>query len=139
MIPAVHISLPVTDLKASVGFYRRFLGADPVKEREDYAKFRLTDPPLNLALNEVPGAVGQTAGHLGIEVSSSSEVWRRRGGVQEAGLVTRTEEGVDCCYAVQDKFWVTDPDGARWEVFTVTDDAGQAAGAATCCAPGCCA
>ena len=26
---------------------------------------------------------------------------------------------VDCCFALQDKVWTTDPDGNRWEIFTV--------------------
>jgi hypothetical protein len=25
----------------------------------------------------------------------------------------------DCCYALQDKIWVTDPNGYRWEIFVV--------------------
>lgn len=138
MPEAIHVSLPVRDLRASVGFYRRFLGVDPVKERPGYAKFRLQEPPLNLTLNAVSTPARIAAGHLGIEVRESSEVWKRRELVQGAGLVTRTEEDVDCCYAVQDKFWVTDPDGVEWEVFTVKDAAGVVAAGAACCAPGCC-
>jgi hypothetical protein len=45
-----------------------------------------------------------------------------------------------CCYAVQDKVWVHDPDGAPWEVYTVLADAPPgphavpSAGGAECCA-----
>ena len=39
------------------------------------------------------------------------------------GLDTLTEDEVACCYALQDKVWVTDPDGAKWEVYTVLADA----------------
>jgi hypothetical protein len=63
-----------------------------------------------------------------------------------AGLTVRTEDQVDCCYAVQDKVWVEDPDGNQWEVFVVTADSPHrvpaAAAAATnegaCCASTCC-
>ncbi|MDX6558134.1 MAG: hypothetical protein QOF72_1183, partial [Blastocatellia bacterium] len=27
-----------------------------------------------------------------------------------------------CCYAVQDKTWVSDPDGNEWEAFVVLQD-----------------
>jgi hypothetical protein len=30
--------------------------------------------------------------------------------------------GVDCCYANQDKFWVSDPDGVEWEVYFLRHD-----------------
>ena len=39
------------------------------------------------------------------------------------GLDATSEENVSCCYAVQDKVWVHDPDGAPWEVYTVLADA----------------
>lgn len=138
MTQTVHISLYTADLRASVEFYQRFLGAGPVKERPDYAKFQLADPPLNLALNRVADPPRPGISHLGLQVSASSDVWARRSEVESKGLSTRTEEAVDCCYAVQDKFWVTDPNGIEWEVFTVLDDAGVAAASDACCAPGCC-
>ena len=138
MTSAIHVSLHTADLEASVDFYQRFLGTDPIKERPGYAKFELASPGLNLTLNQVADAPKPGISHLGIQVPASSEVWKRRGQVESTGLTTRTEEGVDCCYAVQDKFWVTDPNGVEWEVFTVLDDAGVVASAAACCAPECC-
>ena len=39
------------------------------------------------------------------------------------GLDTLTQDSTTCCYAVQDKVWVHDPDGAPWEVYTVLADA----------------
>ena len=46
-----------------------------------------------------------------------------------------------CCYAVQDKVWVDDPDGAPWEVYTVLADsdvpAGQLRTVDTCGAGAC--
>jgi hypothetical protein len=50
---------------------------------------------------------------------STKEVaaWQKK--VEKAGIKTITEEGTDCCYALQDKFWFEDPDGNSWEVFFV--------------------
>jgi hypothetical protein len=51
-------------------------------------------------------------------------------------LPTFTEEDTTCCYAVQDKVWIEDPDGNSWEVFVVKSDAAvMKADASTCCAP----
>ena len=36
------------------------------------------------------------------------------------GWITEVEDQRTCCYAVQDKVWLTDPDGNRWELFVVT-------------------
>lgn len=38
-------------------------------------------------------------------------------------LATAVEDNVTCCYALQDKVWVDDPDGAQWGVYTVLADA----------------
>ena len=138
MTAATHISLYTRDLDRSVEFYRRFLGVDPIKQRTDYAKFRVDPPGLNLALNEVPDPPRPGISHLGIEVADSASVFRRREEVERAGLTTRTEEDVDCCHALQDKFWVTDPDGVAWEVFTVKADTDTTETVGACCAPGCC-
>jgi hypothetical protein len=54
----------------------------------------------------------------------------------EAGLIPRDEMKTDCCYAVQDKAWVSDPDGNQWEVFVVLEDnLPEKAEAGVCCAP----
>jgi hypothetical protein len=39
-------------------------------------------------------------------------------------MATEVEDGTTCCYALQDKVWVTGPGGERWEVYTVLADAG---------------
>ena len=39
------------------------------------------------------------------------------------GWVDSVEKDSTCCYAVQDKVWVHDPDGAMWEFYTVLADA----------------
>jgi len=58
---------------------------------------------------------------------------------EELGLVPREEMQTTCCYALQDKAWVQDPDGNEWEVFAVLEDnLGEEASKsadATCCTP----
>ena len=139
-----HVSINVRNVEHSVGFYRKMLGVEPSKVRTGYAKFDVQNPPLNLALNEVPDLAGPGAlSHLGLQVSSTDDVLAIRTRWAEAGLVTRDEMKTDCCYATQDKTWVHDPDGNEWEAFVVLKDTlPEVAGAAACCstqasAPGC--
>jgi len=135
MASAVHISLNVSDFPRSTDFYRRFFG-EPKKLKTDYAKFVASDPEIHLALQ--PGAVlGSGAlSHLGIRVDSAEimQEWKRV--LNGRGLPTEEEKREACCYALQQKFWVTDPDGNRWEVYTVLEDIEQKADPLTvCCDP----
>lgn len=142
-----HVSLNVSNIDASVAFYSKAFGVAPTKRRPGYAKFDLAEPALNLTMQEAP-RTGVNASHFGIQVSATGDVATAKARFEAAGLATFTEDDVSCCYAVQDKVWVTDPDGNAWEVFVVKGDAdvmqAQAASAAPateapCCAPGCCA
>ena len=118
-----HVSINVRNVERSIAFYRRMLGIEPSKVRTGYAKFDVQNPPLNLALNEVPGlAEAGALSHLGLQVGTSEDVLAIRTRWAEAGLVTRDEMQTDCCYATQDKTWVHDPDGNEWEVFVVLKD-----------------
>lgn len=117
-----HLSLDVSDLDASLAFYSRFFGAEPLKRRPGYAKFDLSDPALNLALVEQAPS-GRNVNHFGVQVDSSDAVMEARRRLEAAGLLDRVEEGTTCCYAKQDKVWAVDPDGNRWEVFVVLEDA----------------
>jgi catechol 2,3-dioxygenase-like lactoylglutathione lyase family enzyme len=133
-----HISINVRNVERSVAFYRQMFGIEPSKVRTAYAKFDVQNPPLNLALNEVPNLAGPGAlSHLGLQVASTDDVLAIRKQWAEAGLITRNEMNTNCCYATQDKTWVTDPDGNEWESFVVLQDnlAEQEACSATCCAP----
>lgn len=115
-----HIALNVTNLENSVEFYRAMFGVEPVKYKADYAKFDISHPALNLTLNLASHVQsGGALSHLGIQVDSTPAVQSAIQRFTEAGLASFTEEDTDCCYAVQDKVWVTDPDGNRWEVFVV--------------------
>lgn len=119
MTKTFHLSLDVADLDASVAFYRELLGVEPAKEKAGYAKFELEDPPVALALQQAraPGL-----SHLGIRVASTSEVEAASARLRERGLAALDERDTSCCYARQDKVWVTDPGGVSWEVYAVLED-----------------
>lgn len=118
----VQLAVNVSDVDEAVAFYTKLFGVEPAKRREGYANFAIAEPPLKLVLIEGGGAPG-SLNHLGVEVEDSSKVQEAISKFVDADLDTDVEEGVTCCYAVQDKVWVTDPNGARWEVYTVLDDA----------------
>src|SRR5258706_8610821 len=117
-----HLSLNVRSVERSVDFYRKLLGIEPSKTRTGYAKFDLQNPPLNLALNEATPNGRGALSHLGIQVASTADVLATRQKWNDAGLLTHDEMQTSCCYAVQDKTWVQDPDGNEWEVFVVLED-----------------
>jgi catechol 2,3-dioxygenase-like lactoylglutathione lyase family enzyme len=136
LMSRVQLALNVTDLDAAVDFYSRLFAAEPAKRRPGYANFAIADPPLKLVLFEA--AEGATLNHLGVEVESTDEVTAATRRLTDQGLDTATEDDVTCCYAVQDKVWVKDPDGAPWEVYTVKEDVPVATGAACDPEGGCC-
>lgn len=116
----IHIGLRSVRFEESLDFYRKFFGQEPTKLREGYAKFELEEPPLNFTLNASSKSKDhQRLSHLGIQVKSSAEVGEQEILLEKRGLKTRLEKGASCCYAVQDKVWVKDPDGNPWETFVV--------------------
>lgn len=117
-----HVSLNVKDVGRSIEFYRRLFGLEPSKVRRGYAKFDVHEPPLNLTLNESATSGRGALSHLGIQVASTADVLALRERWRSAELSTFDEMGTSCCYAVQDKTWVTDPDGNEWEAFVVLED-----------------
>jgi catechol 2,3-dioxygenase-like lactoylglutathione lyase family enzyme len=117
-----HLALNVRDVRASIDFYKRMLDLEPSKVRTGYAKFDVQEPPLNLTLNEVPFDGPGALSHLGIQVAGTDDVVAMKTRWEERGLVPREEMQTTCCYALQDKAWVRDPDGNEWEVFTVLRD-----------------
>jgi catechol 2,3-dioxygenase-like lactoylglutathione lyase family enzyme len=133
-----HLALTVSDVDRSLEFYRALFGTDPAKVRPGYAKFELAEPALNFTLNEGERADGLGAfNHAGIQVSSTDEVLMARMRLQRAGLATFDEMDTTCCYARQDKIWVTAPDGESWEVFVTHEDT-DAEGRDTAAASDCC-
>jgi catechol 2,3-dioxygenase-like lactoylglutathione lyase family enzyme len=138
----VQLALNVSDIDEAVEFYSKLFGTEPAKRRPGYANFAVADPPLKLVLMEDVterghGTVG-ALNHLGVEVESTDEVTAATGRLKDEGMATEVEERTTCCFAVQDKVWVSDPDGAPWEVYTVLADAPAETGIAgdgSCCIP----
>ncbi len=118
----VQLALNVSDVDAAVAFYSKLFNTPPAKRRPGYANFAVESPPLKLVLIQNPDAAG-TLNHLGVEVPTSQDVAAATSRLNDDGLETATEDNVTCCYAVQDKVWVSDPDQAPWEIYTVLADA----------------
>jgi catechol 2,3-dioxygenase-like lactoylglutathione lyase family enzyme len=130
-----HLSLNVSSIDRSVAFYEKAFGVTATKRRPGYAKFDLEEPSLNLTMVEAP-RTGINASHFGVQVASPADVLEARTRFEAAGLVTASEEDSTCCYALQDKVWIEDPDGNSWEVFVVKADAQvMKAKDSACCAP----
>jgi len=118
----VQLALNVNDIDEAVSFYTKLFGIEPAKRRPGYANFAISQPPLKLVLLENPGQ-GGTLNHLGVEVDSADAVDAEQARLAEAGLAAVDERDTTCCYARQDKFWVTGtPGGERWEIYTVLAD-----------------
>ena len=140
-----QLALNVDDLDEAVTFYSKLFGVQPAKLKPGYANFAIAEPPLKLVLLENPGK-GGSINHLGVEVESSEKVHAEIARLTDEGLFTDEEIGTTCCFATQDKVWVTGPAGEKWEVYVVKDEDPADARPATaslpvlgspspCCAP----
>ncbi|OBH52895.1 ArsI/CadI family heavy metal resistance metalloenzyme [Mycobacterium sp. E2479] len=133
----VQLALNVDNLDEAITFYTKLFGVDPAKVKPGYANFAVAEPPLKLVLLENPGH-GGTLNHLGVEVGSSDSVYSESQRLASCGLLTDEETDTTCCFATQDKVWVSGPSGERWEIYTVKADS-ETFGPAdqterTCCA-----
>ncbi len=117
-----HLSLNVRDLVASVRFFEILLGTPPAKYRSDYAKFEVQDPPLVLSLTPAAPTSRGVLNHVGIRMPSSASLVDMQRRLEMGGISTQRLDGVECCYARQTKFWLRDPDGTLWEVYTLEAD-----------------
>jgi catechol 2,3-dioxygenase-like lactoylglutathione lyase family enzyme len=117
-----HLSLNVADLTKSVAFYRNLFGQEPAKLRDDYAKFEPDSPPLVLSLEPTPRPTGGPLNHVGIRLPDSKSLVELQSRLEANGVRCNREEGVECCYAKQTKFWLHDPDGTLWELYTLDED-----------------
>jgi catechol 2,3-dioxygenase-like lactoylglutathione lyase family enzyme len=141
-VARVQLALNVSDLNEAIAFYTKLFGSAPAKVQPGYANFAVTDPPLKLVLMEDPetrgsGVVG-ALNHLGVEVATPGEVGDASRRLRTQGLETEEQQATTCCYAVQDKVWVEDPDHTPWEIYTVLADAptdSRRDGDGTCCVP----
>jgi len=141
----MHVALNTPRFDESVRFYRTFLGLEPIKLKPGYAKFDVPQPALNLTLNASKdlGAGAGALNHLGIQVQSTDAVRAAADRLKAEGLATFEEADTDCCYALQDKVWVTDPNGYKWEVFVVKvgdthPEVTSPTSTDACCASTCC-
>ena len=117
----VQLALNVDDLDEAVTFYAKLFNTEPAKLKDGYANFAITEPPVKLVLLENRGK-GGTINHLGVEVESSDKVHSEIARLAGEALFTDEEIGTTCCFATQDKVWVTGPSGVKWEVYTVLAD-----------------
>lgn len=117
----VQLALNVGDLDASIEFYTALFGVPPNKVRDGYANFAVVDPPLKLVLIAGQGEPG-TLNHVGIEVASTEQVAAAAQRMAGEGAACEVQDSTTCCYAVQDKVWVSGPE-IPWEIYTVLADA----------------
>ncbi|TQF02344.1 glyoxalase/bleomycin resistance/dioxygenase family protein [Kitasatospora acidiphila] len=135
----VQLALRVADLEGSIAFYAKLFGAEPAKRRPGYANFAIAEPPLKLVLIEGEPGQDTRLDHLGVEVESTEQVTAATERLRRAGLVALEENDTSCCYALQDKTWVTGPGKEPWEVYVVKADADTLGKSADAAPQGCCA
>jgi catechol 2,3-dioxygenase-like lactoylglutathione lyase family enzyme len=117
----VQLALNVGDLDASIEFYTKLFDTPPAKIRENYANFAIAEPPLKLVLIAGHGEPG-SLNHVGVEVESTDEVAATAARMEAEGATCDVRQSTSCCYAVQDKVWVSGPE-IPWEIYTVLGDA----------------
>jgi catechol 2,3-dioxygenase-like lactoylglutathione lyase family enzyme len=125
MNPKLHVSLDVTDLEKSVHFYSLLFETKPTKIKPGYAKFDLENPAVNLTMQQRAHCCLQGLSHMGIRVNSTEEVLSQKQRLEAAGIPVRVESETVCCHALQDKIWVEDPTGYRWEIYVFKGDVEQ--------------
>jgi catechol 2,3-dioxygenase-like lactoylglutathione lyase family enzyme len=140
MIKRMHVAVNCSDLDKSLSFYKAFFGEEPTKVKDNYAKFELNTPPLHFSLNVRSFEKKGVLNHLGFQVNDTEEVLAMGERLRHNNLLTIDEMNTTCCYAVQDKVWVYDPDGNAWEIFYTKEDsefesAGEPRDMSLCCAP----
>ena len=118
----LHVSLDVKNIEESTRFYSILFDMKPTKLRPGYAKFDADFPAVNLALQEKGHCCLQGLSHMGIRVPSLEQVAATKARLEAAGYKTEDEMGSTCCSALQDKVWVEDPSGYRWEVYVFKGD-----------------
>ncbi|WP_340199273.1 ArsI/CadI family heavy metal resistance metalloenzyme [Ascidiimonas sp. W6] len=121
--PRMHASLYVSNLAATINFYTAFFGKPADKIKSGYAKYILEEPSLIISFIENPERVQANFGHFGFQVATKEALEKRLEIAKNYNLIDRVETGTACCYAVQDKFWVNDPDNVQWEVYYFHEDA----------------
>ena len=111
----LHLHVSVPNIEHAIAFYSTLFDAPPSVVKDDYAKWMLEDPRVNLAISSRARATG--IDHVGVQVDSTDELAELAGRLKAAGATTFDQEATTCCYATSDKSWVTDTAGVRWETF----------------------
>lgn len=111
----LHMHVSVPNIEQAVAFYSTLFDARPAVVKDDYAKWMLEDPRVNLAISSRSRANG--IDHVGVQVDSADELAELATRLKAAGSTTFDQEATTCCYAKSDKSWVTDTAGVRWETF----------------------
>jgi catechol 2,3-dioxygenase-like lactoylglutathione lyase family enzyme len=110
-----HVHVAVKDLDRSIAFYTAMFGEQPSVVKPDYAKWMLDDPRINFAISHRGRAPG--VNHLGVQAEDDAELEKIHANLQKADTTVVAEQGAQCCYAMSNKYWVTDPQGIAWESF----------------------
>ncbi|WP_417451914.1 VOC family protein [Kordiimonas sp.] len=120
----LHVHMGVADLEAAITYYSAMFGAEPVKVRDDYAKWAPEDLAVNFAVSKSTacGNEGNGIGHLGIEVQSDEDITAVGERLSGVDAPVRLDGHVSCCYAKSNKAWSEDPFGIKWELFRTFDD-----------------
>ncbi len=121
--PRMHVSYYVTDINKTVAFYNELFGTEPEKVKENYAKYILESPALIISFIENPPLVQNNFGHLGFQVQDEDTFLEMHKYFKGKNMINLEEMGVSCCYAVQNKFWLNDPDNYKWEIYQFVADA----------------
>jgi catechol 2,3-dioxygenase-like lactoylglutathione lyase family enzyme len=131
-----HVHVHVKDLEKNIAFYSAMFDQQPARTEADYAKWMLSDPPVNFAISTRGDAPG--VDHLGIQVDQAEELDALKANATRADMTLLDEGPTTCCYARSDKYWLTDPQGIAWEQFhtlgniPVFSEPKPAAGSACC-------
>ena len=114
-----HVHVSVDDLDANVRFYSTVFGKPPTVLKADYAKWLVEDPRINFAISK--RGIKSGVDHLGVQVESETELIALRDQVAAAEIAALDQPNSECCYALSDKYWITDPQGIAWETFHSLD------------------
>lgn len=117
----LHVHMGVRDLETAITYYSAMFGAEPVKVKEDYAKWAPEDLAVNFAVSTSCGEEG--VGHLGVEVVDNDGLDALNGRLEAVEAPLRLEGDVSCCYAKSRKSWSEDPTGLPWELFNTYGEA----------------